>query len=158
MVDDSGWPRHVVLVRALQAVAAPSQGEALAYLQDALALAEPEGYVRAFTDLGASMAELLRLAESRGMAPTYARSLLATMDWGAATDAAARNQDLVEPLSERELDVLRLLAANRTYHEIASDLFVSVNTVKTHLKNIYGKMGVGGRRQAAARARELGLV
>ena len=65
---------------------------------------------------------------------------------------------LVEPLSDRELDVLRLLADGQTNQEIALALCVSINTVKTHLKNIYGKLGVSNRRQATAKAKELGLV
>ena len=73
-------------------------------------------------------------------------------------DRIAKNGDLLDPLSDRELEVLRLLAAALSYREIAEELFVSINTVKAHTKNIYSKMGVHGRMQAAQRAKELHLI
>jgi LuxR family maltose regulon positive regulatory protein len=153
----AGWQFGVIETRALQALAAPTVDEALACLADGLALAEPEGYVRTFVDKGEPMAELVRKAAGRGLAPGYARRLLK-----AFTDSPIPGipvgQLLIEPLSERELEVVARLAEGLTYREIAQVLFVSLNTVKTHLKSIYGKLGVHDRREAVARAEELDLV
>ena len=163
----AGWQYGVVEVRALQALAAPMPA-ALAFLTDALTLAQPEGYVRTFVDKGEPMATLLREAMAQGIAPDYVAKLLAAFKAKAGerghpgkaptSSAPPSAQPLVEPLSDRELDVLRLLADGQTNDEIAHALCVSVNTVKTHLKNIYGKLGVSSRRQAAAQAKQLGLV
>jgi LuxR family maltose regulon positive regulatory protein len=73
-------------------------------------------------------------------------------------DRLAENNELLDPLSERELEVLRLLAAGLSYREIADELYISINTVKAHAKNIYSKLGVHGRMQAAQRARQLDLL
>jgi len=160
----AGWQFGVVEVRVLQALAAPTPTAALAFLADALALAQPEGYIRTFVDKGEPMAALLREAASQGIAPDYVAKLLAAFETEAQERRRPRKatappaQPLIEPLSERELEVLQLLVAGRTYHEIAQTLFVSVNTVKTHLKNIYGKLGVHNRREAATKAKELHLL
>jgi LuxR family maltose regulon positive regulatory protein len=173
MVSHAGWRQVAIQARALQAVAAADHDEALAFLGDALAAAEPEGYLRTFLDLGDPMRELLGAAAARGLVPDYARRLLAA--FGAPSPAVLaepsppvasrpsstvrpRSSPLIEPLSERELEVLSLLVTGQTYREIAGALCVSVNTVKTHLKNVYGKLGVNDRRAAAAVAAELGLV
>ena len=159
----AGWQFGVVEVRALQALAAPTPAAALTFLADALALAQPEGYVRTFVDKGEPMATLLRQVASQGIAPDYVAKLLAA--FGAEAPILSISppprvpaQPLIEPLSERELEVLQLLADGQTNHEIAQTLCVSVNTVKTHLKNIYGKLGVHSRREAIAQAKKLGLV
>jgi LuxR family maltose regulon positive regulatory protein len=105
------------------------------------------------------MAELLRRAGSQGIAPNYVASLLAA--WNAqppAATPAARLQPLIEPLSERELEVLRLIADGLSNAEIASRLVVTVGTVKAHTSNLYGKLGVNTRTRAVARARALGLL
>jgi len=161
----AGWQFGVVEVRVLQALAAPTPSAARAFLTEALTLAEPEGYVRTFVDKGAPMAVLLRDAASQGIAPAYVDRLLAALgmgddgDVGEAPPYAHRHSAaLVEPLSDRELEVLRLLVAGQTNQEIALGLSVSINTVKTHLKHIYGKLGVNNRRQASAQAKKLGLV
>lgn len=156
-VVGAGWQFGVVEVRALQALAAPTRDEALAFLADAPALAEPEGFVRTFVEKGEPMADLLRQAGAQGTAPEYARRLLEAFS---RTPISVRpvSQPLVEPLSDRELEVLRLLVDHRTNLEIAQELFISVNTVKTHLKNVYGKLSVHGRQEAVAEARELGLL
>jgi LuxR family maltose regulon positive regulatory protein len=156
-VDDAGWAFGVIEVRALQALAAPTPDEALAFLADALALAEPEGYVRTFVDKGEPMADLLRDAARRGLAPAYARRLLGAFLRPPAASRPAE-QPLVEPLSERELEVLALLADGLTYQQIAQALFISLNTVKTHLKNVYSKLAVHDRQEAVAEARELDLL
>lgn len=145
--------------------------EALAALRQALTLAEPEGYVRTFADEGAPMASLLKqllktkgtqpLSAGHAVSPEYTSKLLAALGQGAtsSTEASALGTtgSLVELLSEREREVLRLLASGISNREIAAELFVSLDTVKTHLKHIYGKLGVRGRAHAAARARELNL-
>jgi LuxR family maltose regulon positive regulatory protein len=168
-----GWKYGLITVRALQSLSAPTLDGALDILANALTLASPEGYVRTFVDLGEPMAALLREALSRDISVVYADRLLAAFvssglqlssreQVGAAPTppqrAAQRPRTLVEPLSERELEALRLLASGQTNREIAQTLSVSINTVKTHLKSIYGKLDVHSRRQAAALARELGLV
>jgi LuxR family maltose regulon positive regulatory protein len=154
---DAGWQFGVIEVRALQTLAAPTVDEALTFLADALALAEPEGYVRTFLDKGERMAKLLREAADRDLAPEYTGRLLRAFSRAAAPPHPA-TQPLIEPLSDRELDVLHLLAEHNTNQEIAQTLVISVNTVKTHLKNVYGKLGVHTRQEAVAEARELNLL
>ncbi len=129
---------------------------ALEPLERALTLAEPEGYVRMFADEGTPMAILLQAAADQGIAPSYVRRLLAA--FGEADDSPSTTQDLVDPLSERELDVLRLLGTDLGGPEIARQLVVSLNTVRTHTKNIYAKLGVNNRREAVRRAGELDLL
>jgi LuxR family maltose regulon positive regulatory protein len=124
---------------------------ALAGLERAVTLAEPEGYVRIFADEGPLMASLLRVLAKRGTAGNYVRRLLA------AADDSPVKQDLIEPLSERELDVLRLLGTDLNGPAIARELMVSLNTVRTHTKNIYAKLAVTSRRAAVRRGAELGL-
>ena len=101
------------------------------------------------------MHELLEAAAKHGITGSYLRRLLAA--FGEAEDGTPVKQDLVEPLSERERDVLRLLRSNLDGPDIARELMVSVNTMRTHTKNIYAKLGVNNRRAAVSRADELGL-
>jgi LuxR family maltose regulon positive regulatory protein len=129
---------------------------ALVILERALRLAEPEGYIRLFVDLGLPMARLLQEARSRHVKGEYVDSLLDA--FGSDMPATGVASLLPEPLSPRELDVLRMLAAGLTNTEIAAQLFISPETVKKHTGSIYGKLGVGNRTQAAARARELDLL
>ncbi len=154
----------VIEILVLQALARQAQGDvpaALASLQRALTLAEPEGYVRIFVDEGPPMASLLSAfmkqgaAAKQGIAPSYVRRLLAAVN--KTEDSTPVTQGLIEPLSERELDVLRLLGTDLGGPEIARELVVSLNTVRTHTKNIYAKLGVNNRRAAVRRARELDL-
>jgi LuxR family maltose regulon positive regulatory protein len=149
----------VLEILVLQALAYQAPGDlsaALAFLERALALAEPEGYIRTFVDEGAPMAALLRAAGKKGGAPSYARRLLAAVN--KTDDRTPARQDLIEPLSDRELDVLRLLGSDLDGPDIARELIVSLNTVRTHTKNIYAKLGVNNRRAAVRRAAELGLL
>jgi len=142
----------------LQALARQARNDipgALASLQRALTLAEPEGYVRLFVDEGPPMASLLRAAAKQGITPSYVRRLLAAVN--KTEDSMPVSQGLIEPLSERELDVLRLLGTDLGGPEIARELVVSLNTVRTHTKNIYAKLGVNNRRAAVRRAAELDL-
>jgi LuxR family transcriptional regulator, maltose regulon positive regulatory protein len=148
----------VIEILVLQALAHQAREDipaALASLQRALTLAEPEGYVRIFVDEGPPMASLLRAAAKQGTARNYVRRLLAAVN--KTENSMPASQCLIEPLSERELDVLRLLGTDLGGPEIARELVVSLNTVRTHTKNIYAKLGVNNRRAAVRRARELGL-
>jgi LuxR family maltose regulon positive regulatory protein len=170
MASRADWETAFIETRALQALAATTPEEALAFLTEALKLAEPEGYVRTFIDLGEPMAELLHRAESRDTDSDYVSQLLTAFDAGGLRTREAGEIEgspappppgslaLIEPLSERELEVLGLLVEGQTYQEIAQSLYVSINTVKTHLKNIYGKLGVSNRREATAKAKELNLL
>jgi LuxR family maltose regulon positive regulatory protein len=144
----------------LQALAFSAQGkgtEALAVLTRALTLAEPEGYIRLFVDEGTPMVTLLRQAHARGIAPDYVATLLSA--FGEQPRAApSRAFPLVEPLTERELEVLRLLVRGLSNAEIARELIISVGTVKRHVNSIYGKLGVQSRTQAVDRAQTLHLL
>jgi LuxR family maltose regulon positive regulatory protein len=129
---------------------------ALEHLQRALELGEPEGYARVFLDDGASIAPLLERIAG-GSKATYARRLLAEAH-GAAPAESPPAQASLDALSERELAVLRLLAGDLSGPDIARELVVSLNTVRTHTKNIYTKLGANSRRAAVRRAQELGLL
>ncbi len=135
-------------------------------------LAEPEGYIRTFVDKGEPMAALLQVAKSQGGASAYVDKLLAAFDaekrevapmTGAQASAAeispasSGGDGLAEPLSEREIEVLRLVTDGLTNQEIAERLVITVGTVKTHVHHIYGKLNVRSRAEAAARARALNL-
>jgi LuxR family maltose regulon positive regulatory protein len=132
-------------------------------LARALSLAEPGGFRRIFLDEGEPMAGLLRQAAKRGVAPTYVAKLLAAFEELAPPGVEAQPshphaQPLIEPLSERELDVLRLLAAGMSNPEIADALYIAVSTVRSHCKNIYSKLNVHKRWDAVQRGQELGLI
>ncbi len=129
---------------------------ALSCLERAMTLAEPEGYVRVFADEGPAMASLLQALADRGTAGNYARRLLAAL--GETGHDRPVKQALIEPLSERELDVLRLLGTDLDGPDIARQLVVSLNTVRTHTRHIYAKLAVTSRRAAVRRARELNLL
>ena len=149
----------VLEILVLQALAHQAGGDmpaALAALERTLTLAEREGYVRIFVDEGSPMGSLLRAAAKKGTGASYVRRLLNAIDqtaYGMPVD-----QGLIEPLSERELDVLRLLGTDLDGPDIARELIVSLNTVRTHTKNIYAKLGVNSRRAAVRRAQELDLL
>jgi LuxR family maltose regulon positive regulatory protein len=157
--EGGGRMGSVIEILVLQALAYEAQSNdalALAPLSRALVLAEPEGYVRIFVDEGTSVAVLLEKAAKHGIAPNYVRHLLTAL--GKAEDRTPGNQVMIEPLSERERDVLRLLATNLTGPEIARELMVSPSTMRTHTSHIYGKLGVNSRRAAVRRAEELALL
>ncbi len=158
---------EVLTAQALALAIGKSSSEALAALERALAIAEPEGFVRIFADEVAPMAELL--SRVRGAQQPYAEHLLAVIrgqdrssngERGSTQPSSARPSErlLVEPLSERELEVLRLVAANRSNQEIAQVLVISINTVKTHLSRLYGKLNARNRLEAIERATNLGLL
>jgi len=156
---EAGGRRGTALeIRTLLATAIHDDGrsdDAFAVLEPALIAAEPEGYCRLFIDEGESVAALLRLGAKSGKAAGYCKQLLAAMDGQPAMRVARPD---VEALSERETQVLRLLGGDMTGPEIAGVLFVSLNTLRTHTKNIYAKLGVTTRRAAVRRAAELGLL
>jgi LuxR family maltose regulon positive regulatory protein len=157
--EAGGRTGSVLEVLVLQSLAHQRDGDhegALASLARALSLGEPEGYVRTFVDEGAPMQTLLRAASKRGIEGSYAERLLRAA--GSAPARGVTTGGPVEPLSDREGDVLRLLASELTGPEIARQLVVSLNTVRTHTKNIYAKLGVTSRRAAVRRAGELGLL
>jgi LuxR family maltose regulon positive regulatory protein len=143
-------------ILALLALAWQAQGrsgQALDALARGLSLAEPAGYVRTFVDKGRPMANLLRRVDSPAVTPAYVSKLLAA--FGPPMPVA---QPLVDPLSERELEVLRGIAAGLSNREIAAELVITVGTVKWHVNNIFGKLQVKRRTEAVARAQELGLL
>jgi LuxR family maltose regulon positive regulatory protein len=134
-------------------------GRALNALQSALSLAEPAGFVRIFVDEGQPMARLLYSAAARGIAPEYTGRLLSAFP--DATPEAKPQQphaELIEPLTDREIEVLQLIAEGLSNREVAQKLFLSLSTVKVHTSNIYGKLGVHSRTQAVAQARALGIL
>jgi LuxR family transcriptional regulator, maltose regulon positive regulatory protein len=157
-------------ILALQALTLGAKGEkerAVNTLTRALALGEPEGYVRSFVDEGPKMAvlisEVLEVQQRGQLYPPnrvsahYLRKLRAALEQE-GPDPASPSAELPEPLSERELEVLTLVAAGKTNREIAGELFVAKSTVKTHIKNIYRKLDTHNRTQALARARDLNLI
>jgi LuxR family maltose regulon positive regulatory protein len=163
--EDGERTGRVIEVLVIQSLALQAQGKpeaALAALERALTLAEPEGYVRVFVDEGVAMGTLLQQAAAHRMAPGYVRKLLAALGDATADrrppTAADANLSLVEPLSQRELEILRLVVEGLSNREIAERLVLAVGTIKAHVHSIYGKLGVQGRVQAIVRARELNLL
>jgi LuxR family maltose regulon positive regulatory protein len=152
---------EILIVRALAHQAQRDQTSALSTLEQALVLAAPEGYIRLFVDEGATMLALLRLAKASSTVPGYIATLLEAFDEQYAPDLplpSARPSLLQEPLTGREREVLRLLLEGASNREIARRLVLSVNTVKRHVYNLCGKLGVQSRSQAIIRASELHLV
>jgi len=159
-------PRLIELL-ALQALAFQAQGEktlAMQYLMRALELGEPGGYIRVFVDEGSPMARLLyETLSTNGNASDYVQRLLSAFPdeerpRSTALKPASSEMELIEPLSERELEILQLIAGGLSNQEIGSQLYLSLNTVKAHTRNIYGKLGVNSRTQATVRARALGIL
>jgi LuxR family maltose regulon positive regulatory protein len=133
---------------------------ALRRLERALSLAEPAGFVRLFLDKGQPVARLLYRAAEHGIAPEYAGRLLAAFP---SVEPMPRvpprpSPEMIAPLSEREREVLLLIAEGLSNRELAQRLFLSLSTVKTHTYNIYGKLHVHSRTQAVAKARALGIL
>ncbi|MDP9244725.1 MAG: LuxR C-terminal-related transcriptional regulator [Chloroflexota bacterium] len=153
----NGGAIDILVVQALAHHAIGDPAAALTSLERAVEQAEPEGYVRIFVDEGLPMTALLKLAAKQRTASTYVRGLLAAAVT-AHTGTKLDQQPLIEPLSERELEVLRLLGSELDGPEIARELTVSLNTVRTHTKSIYAKLGVNSRRAAVRRAAELHLL
>ncbi|AHY45641.1 ATP-dependent transcriptional regulator [Rubrobacter radiotolerans] len=166
--EEGGRMGSVIEILMLQALAHEAQGDspsALAPLERALTLAEPEGYVRVFVDEGRPMAGLLSEAVAHGIMPDYAGRLLAVFE--AETHKSEDESHLpnalparsvIEPLSARELEILRLIAQGLSNRQIGERLFLALSTVKGHNRIIFSKLMVGRRTEAVARARELGLL
>jgi LuxR family maltose regulon positive regulatory protein len=172
-IEAKGWQDERLKAMVVEAVALQAHGEkdkAVQLLADALALAEPGGFIRLFVDEGLPMAQLLSEAASRGLMPDYVAKLLAAFPRsearGPRTELAealhsvlsSQSSSLIEPLSQREVEVLRLIAQGLSNHEIGERLFLALDTVKGHNQKIFGKLQVQRRTEAVARARELGLL
>ena len=163
---EKAWADQELMTLVLLAVAFDAHGErakAVEVLDEALALAEPGGFIRLFIDEGAPMDHLLRGALSRGNSPDYLRRLVAAFPasgrgQAAPSRAAAAGIGLAEPLSARELEVLDLIAAGLANQQIAARLYLSLHTVKSHARNINAKLGVSSRTQAVAKGRAMGLL
>ncbi len=164
--EEGGRAGSVIEILVLQALAHEAQGDispALVSLERALTLAEPEGYVRIFVDEGPPITHLLNETLNHGIAPEYVRQLLgafpdAEIEGADSVKRQAPGSELVEPLSEREIDVLQLIAAGHKYQEVAVQLVISLNTVRHHTKNIYSKLEVNNRSQAIKKANDLNLL
>jgi len=148
-----------LVLQCLASAAKGEQDQALEVLEEALSIAEPEAYLRIFLDEGSPMAQLLYEAANRGIHREYVGRILSVFPpAGPHQQPAGAAEKLIEPLSQRELEVLQLLARGSSNKEVARQLFISLPTVKWHTSNIYGKLGVQNRNQAVAKARALGLL
>jgi LuxR family maltose regulon positive regulatory protein len=169
--DRTGSIIEIGALRALALAACGDRASALGTLTEALTLARRHGYVRVFADEGPPMRGLLaqlpvarpgQQHAARGLGPGYLAALARACRPADAAPprgrAAAAPRGLAEPLTDRELEVLRLIAAGRSNQRIAHDLVVALDTVKKHVTHILGKLGAANRTEAAARARQLGLI
>lgn len=167
LAQDSGrtaWQIEVWMLKALALQAQDRDDAARKQLERALALAKPERFMRAIIDYGPFVGELLRQVPRQSAVREYARELLSVLVGEESDDQLARrasldtSKPLVEPLTPRELEVLAVIATGASNAEIAQDLYISVNTVKTHITNIFAKLDVTRRIEAVTRGRELGLI
>lgn len=152
-----GIHSEALALRSLMYWKRNDQAQALTAMEQALHMAEPEGYVRLFVDLGPPMDRLLQVARSREVMLDYVTQLLDVFGEAISADASA-DHTLTEPITEREADVLKLMSAGLTNREIAERLVISPGTVKRHTANIYDKLHVHTRTEAAAKARALNLL
>ena len=166
--EDGGRMGSVIEILILQALAYQMQEDvsaALSAVERALKLAEPEGYVRMFLDEGSDIERVLREASAHKIMPDYTARLLSafeaerkSLDVETPPSAAPDSKSLIEALSQRELDILRLFKTELSGPEIAQELVIALSTVRTHTKSIYSKLNVSSRRAAVNRAIELGLI
>ena len=170
-VESSDRRGHLIEILALTALAQHALGQtqrALETLQRALQMAEPEGYLRTFVDAGHPMAALLYQVLALGLFPEYVARLLSLVptDEGTrpvsstqsiVTNTQPADESLIQPLSQRELEVLQLMASGASNEDIAAKLVIANTTAKKHVSNILQKLGVANRTQAVARGRSLGL-
>jgi LuxR family maltose regulon positive regulatory protein len=157
----AGSALEILILQALTLDAQGKRDDALSTLHSALERAEPDGYIRLFVDEGAPMQVLLQASQARGMPTSHVVTLLCAFGDQhvlEATPAGSANQELVEPLTRREREVLQLLDAGASNREIARRLTVSINTVKRHVYNVCSKLRVRSRTRAIARARSLNLL
>jgi len=160
--DEKGWADELLNVMVLQALAYHAHREkdkALKLLSETLALAESGGFIRLFIDEGEPMAQLLSEASKQGIMPDYIGKLLSAFNTQKDLQPLSFHlQPLIDPLSQRELEVLQLIAQGLSNDEISKRLFLALDTVKGHNRKIFDKLGVQRRTEAVARARELGLL
>jgi LuxR family maltose regulon positive regulatory protein len=165
-VESKGWADERLKMMVLKAVALQAHGdrdEAVQLILDALAVAEPGGFVRTFVDEGVPMIDLLSAAAAHGQMQDYVETLRAVFEAekneqkSEAKSSPPPARPLLEPLSHRELEVLRLITQGLSNHEIGERLVLALDTVKGHNRKIFGKLQVQRRTEAVARARELGL-
>ncbi len=167
-MEARGWQDERLRVMALQSLALHAKGredEALRLLVETMELAEGGGFIRLFLDEGAPMSRLLSVAFARGMMPAYAGRLLTNFaeekqmrESAIAEPASSPSRSLTGPLSQRELEVLRLIAEGLSNQEIGERLFLALDTIKGHNRRIFDKLEVKRRTEAIARGRELGLL
>lgn len=160
-VEAKGYKDEILKTMVLQAVALQKHGEidqAVGIFGDALIMAEPGGFIRIFIDEGAPMAQLLHEAAQRGIKPEYTSKLLAAFEVEKQDDTAAATQQLIDPLTQRELEVLRLIAEDLSNREIGERLFLALDTVKGHNRKIFAKLGVKNRTQAVYKAISLKIL
>lgn len=153
-----GSMAEIRMLQALLHKAEKDSDAALAMLEHALVLAEPERYIRVFLEEGEPMAKLLQKVPAGTPGFVFARVLLKHFETTASQRASIEQGGLLDPLTSREMDVLQLISAGLRNQEIADQLFISLATVKRHIANVYGKLEVSHRTEAIVKARELGLV
>jgi len=160
---------NLMPIQALALNALSRDEDALTTLSHCLTLAEPEGYVRTFLERGTPMARLLQTALRQGIEPKYGTDLLSAFDLHGEAEGYFRDESrtpasrfsgayLIDPLSERELEVLRFLNTNLSTPEIAREMILAPSTVRTHVRNIYVKLGTHGRIEAIQKAKGLDLI
>jgi LuxR family transcriptional regulator, maltose regulon positive regulatory protein len=152
---------QIQVLQALSFQAAGKADQAMRPLAQALMQAEPEGYVRTFIDEGSQLAALLHRAALRGVTPDYITRLLTafpSIDPGMQTSPSSATFPFSDPLSERELEVLRLMASGASNQDIAKSLSIALTTAKKHVSKIIRKLGVNNRTQAVSRGRDLGFL
>jgi len=161
--EAGGWVLQSLTLQALCYQSTNDLDSALEHLRSAFSLAEPEGYIRTFVDFGLPMQRLLGQAAKMNIFPEYVARLLSafpaeTWKKASTTIETSFQQSLIEPLTDQELSILKLMAAGLSHSEIASELYLSLNTIKWHSTNIYSKLGVHRRAHAVTRARELEIL
>ena len=163
-VEQKGLYRRMIEIFVLKALALHKSGKislAMAAIEKAISLAELEGFQRIFLDEGEPMSRLLYLAIDHQISPAYSGKLIDKLVENRPSTSNLQkntNDNLIEALSDREMDVLRLISEGMSNNEIAARLYITLSTVKGHTTNIYGKLNAKNRTQAVARARILGLL
>jgi LuxR family maltose regulon positive regulatory protein len=155
--SSAGWGYGMLVVRILQSLAAKAGDESTQFIAEALRMGQPEGFIHSFVEASSAIIPLLQEAARRGIAPNYVGQILSAMGIERRKETPAQ-VNLIEPLSGREMEVLRLVTAGLSNREIALKLVISPGTAKTHIHNLCGKLGARNRTEAAMRAKELRLV